>query len=224
MGYRPLTENDGFFGKVEEMKKMNPNINNMKQAVFELFGVGSGAEIDIVPAQMELLVDELVPAVNEDIVAVVESPTVTVPKRVSRVAMSYIAAGTVFEGNMRSDGDVEMAGEFIGDIDAKGVVKLFSSVEGNVNAGNLTLTGCTLKGNATVSDTLVIGKEGEIHGYISAKEVHCAGQIHGDMTVVSNATLEHTAKIHGSIIAGSFAVAKGAVICGGIEIKGKGKK
>ena len=215
--------------KIDHMK------SNMKQAMFEMFGVGSGADIVVVPPQAEPITEALSPVVNEEVAVVVDAPVVNeevavvvdapvaapAAERMSRVAMSYIAAGTVFEGTMHSSGDVEVAGEFIGDIDATGAVKLFASMEGNVSAGNLTLAGCTLTGNATVADTLVVGEAAEIRGNVSAKEVRCAGQIHGDMTVGGNATLERTAQIHGNIVTGSFAVTKGAVICGGIEIKGK---
>ena len=193
---------------------MSGNVNNMKQAVFELFGVGSGAEISVVPAQIELINEDTTPEV-------VAPPPTPVVERVSRVSMSYIAAGTVLEGTLRAEGDVEMAGELKGDIDAKGSVTLFSSMEGNVCANNLTLTNCTLTGNATISDTLVIGEKAEIQGNIIAKEVRCAGQICGDMTVSGNAALERTAQVRGNIVTGSFSVAKGATICGGLEIKGR---
>lgn len=204
--------------KIDHMK------SNMKQAMFEMFGVGSGTEISILPAGAELISDELPPIAEEEVAVVVEAPAAPAAERMSRVAMSYIAAGTVFEGTMHSSGDVEVAGEFIGDMDATGAVKLFAPMEGNVTAGSLTVSGCTLTGNATVADTLVVGEEAEICGNVSAKEVRCAGQIHGDMTVGGNATLERTAQIHGNIVTGSFAVTKGAVICGGIEIKGKSEK
>lgn len=204
---------------------MSPNINNMKQAVFEMFGVGSGGEVTVVPAQVELVSEELVSAPQTELLEANPAPIATpVPEGMRRVAMSYIAAGTVFEGTLHCDGDVEMAGEFIGDMDAKGTVKLFSSVEGNINAGSLTLTGCTLTGNATVTDTLTLNEEAKIHGNVQAREVRCAGQIYGDLNISGNATLERTAQVHGNIVTGSFAVAKGAVICGSLEIKGKGEK
>lgn len=208
---------------------MSPNVSNMKQnmkqAVFEMFGVGSGVDVVVVSPQKEPITEELTPVVSEEVSVVVEAPVAApVTEGMRRVAMSYIAAGTVFEGTMRCDGDVEMAGEFIGDMDAKGEVRLFSTMEGNVNAGSLSLTGCTLTGNATVSNALVIGENAALHGNVSAKDVHCAGQIRGDLTVGGSAALERTAQIRGNIITGSFAVAKGAVICGGIEIKGKSEK
>ena len=133
--------------------------------------------------------------------------------------MSYIAVGSVFEGTLRCDGDVEIAGEFKGDMDAKGAVKLFASMEGNITADSLTLTGCTLTGNATLSDTLTIAENASICGNISAKDIHCAGEINGDMDLSGHIALERTAKVQGNISTGSFAVEKGALLCGGVEIK-----
>lgn len=193
---------------------MGSNMNNMKQAVFELFGVGSETKLTVVPAQIEFIEGELAEAVPTAAAAPVPD---TPPMRAAN--MSFLAAGTVFEGTLRSTGDVEITGEVKGDVSAEGTVSLFSSMEGSVNAGSLTLTNCTLTGNVTVTDTLTVGERAKIEGDVCAKDVLCAGTIDGNMDISGNATLEHTAKVRGDIVTGSFAVEKGASICGGLEIK-----
>lgn len=195
---------------------MSSNMNNMKQAVYELFGVGSGTELTVIPAQIDFIEGEL--AKTEPATAAAPTPD-TPPMRAAN--MSFLASGTVFEGTLRSAGDVEIAGEVKGDVSAEGTVSLFSSIEGSVNAGNLTLANCTLVGNATVAGTLTVGEKAKIEGDIRAKEVLCAGTIDGNMDISGNATLEHSAKVRGNIVTGSFAVEKGATICGGLEIKGR---
>lgn len=198
---------------------MNSNIANMKQAVFEMFGVGSGTEIEIVTAEVAETVSEeiSVPSPQPIVEAAPTTPVATVPVRAA--VMSYIAAGTVFEGTMRCDGDVEVAGEIIGDVKATGAVNMYAAINGNVSAGRLTLTGCTLTGDATVSDSLTVGETASVCGNVQAKDVHCAGKINGNLDLSGNITLERTANIHGDISADSFTVEKGAVICGNLDIK-----
>ncbi len=202
---------------------MSSNIDNMKQAVFEMFGVGTGTAVEVIPAEVSVEITEesaapvVQPSAAEVAPAAPAAPAPSIPVR--QVAMSYIAAGTVFEGTMHCDDDVDIAGEFKGDVDAKGTVSLYSSMEGNVTAGSLTLAGCTLTGNATLRDTLTINETAGVFGNIRAKDVHCAGEINGDVDLSGHIALEHTAKVRGNVSTGSFAVEKGAVLCGGVEIK-----
>lgn len=203
---------------------MSSNLDNMKQAVFELFGVGSNTEMEIIPAQVAVEVTEEVAApapqapVAEAVPAApMDAPAPSIPVR--QVAMSYIAAGTVFEGTMHCEGDVDIAGTFKGDLESKGNVSLYASMEGNITAASLTLTDCTLTGNATLRETLTIHENAGVCGNITAKSLRCAGEINGDMDLSGHIALERTAKVQGNISTGSFAVEKGALLCGGVEIK-----
>ena len=203
---------------------MSSNLDNMKQAVFELFGVGSNTEMEIIPAQVAVAVTEEVSApapqapVAEAVPAApMDAPAPSIPVR--QVAMSYIAAGTIFEGTMHCEGDVDIAGTFKGDLESKGNVSLYASMEGNITAASLTLTDCTLTGNATLRETLTIHENAGVCGNITAKSLRCAGEINGDMDLSGHIALERTAKVQGNISTGSFAVEKGALLCGGVEIK-----
>ena len=148
-----------------------------------------------------------------------EQSTVPIVVKKPIAEASYLAAGTVLEGTLRSEGDVEIAGEFKGDITTKGTATLHSVVQGNVTANSLTLSGCSLTGDVIVTEVVVISQDSKICGNVTAKEVRCAGQIVGDLKISENTTLECTAQINGNILTGSMSVAKGAVIRGGIEIK-----
>ena len=96
---------------------------------------------------------------------------------------------------------------------------LHSTIDGNVNAGSLTLSGCTLTGDVTVEETVTVSQDSRITGNVTAKELRCAGRIEGDLAVSGAVTLERTAYIKGNIVTDSICVAQGAVICGGVEIK-----
>ena len=132
---------------------------------------------------------------------------------------SSLAPGTVFEGNIRSQGDVEIAGEFKGNITTEGAVILHSSIEGNITANSLKLSSCSLTGDVVVNDAVAIGQHSRINGNVTAKDLTCAGVINGDMTIAGNMLLEKTAQVTGNITTGTIAVEKGAVIKGGIEIR-----
>ena len=193
---------------------MNSNIANMKQAMFEMFGVGSGIEVEVA-AEEALVPSEAQP--------VVEAAPAAAPAAapVRAVTMSFLAAGTVFEGTLHCNGDVEVAGEINGEVKATGAVNMYATMNGNISAGSLTLTGCTLTGDIAVADTLTISENANVHGNVSAKDIHCAGVIEGDLDLSGNITLERSAKVRGNISAGSFTVEKGAVIHGSLDVKNK---
>ena len=198
--------------------------NNMKRAVCEMFGIGSAEPAEVLIIEEKKNATEAMVAHPASEVSAVPpaSPALSVPVAspvVSLRPVSYLAADAIWEGNLRSDGDVEVAGAFRGDIDAKGSVILHSTVEGNVRAGSLQLSGCSLTGNAISEEMTVISADSCVQGCVTSRDLRCAGTIVGDSTVSGHITLESTAHISGNIITNSASVAKGAVICGGVEIK-----
>ena len=140
-------------------------------------------------------------------------------KPVEKPAASFLAPGTVFEGTLRSAGDVEIAGSFKGDLSTEGTVVLRSNIHGNVTACSLDLNGCKLEGDVTVKGLVSISQDSAICGNVIADELKCAGQITGDLKIKENTLLESTAKITGNVTTGTIAVMKGATMNGGIEIK-----
>ena len=106
---------------------------------------------------------------------------------------SYLAPGTVFEGNIRSAGDVEIAGEFKGNIVTEGAVILHSSIQGNITAKSLKLSSCSLNGDVVVNEAVAVGQHSQIMGNVTAKDLVCAGRITGDLSISENMTLEKTA-------------------------------
>lgn len=198
--------------------------NNMKRAMFEMFGLGSDTAVEVTVFEEKQNSTEAMVARPVDAVPATsaEEAVPAIPAAAPVVSLrpvSYLAADTVWEGNLRSDGDVEVAGVFRGDICAKGSVILRSTVAGNVQAGTLQLSSCTLNGDTAVAELAVVSADSRIEGNITAHDLRCAGTITGDITIVGHITLEQTARICGNIVTNSISVAKGAVICGGVEIK-----
>lgn len=182
--------------------------NNMKQAVYELFGVGEdllGGAAETAPAFDALRI----------------SPAVVSPQKAPPSSeTSYFAPGTVIQGTLHSTGGIEVAGDFRGDIISEGLVSLHSDTRATVSAGSLTLSNCTLTGDAEVKAGIFIAKDSAVYGNIAAKDLQCFGTIQGDLTVANNTVLGETARVKGSIETASLSVTKGAVLSGRIEVGG----
>ena len=203
---------------------MRTNLDNMKQAVFEVFGVGTAVPLTVeeTPAEALATTASPVPAAESAPAApaapAVEAvPVMAAPYTLSPV--SFLAEGAQWEGTLRSEGDVEVSCPFHGELHAKGAVTLHAAMEGNVTAGNLTLAGCTLTGDVVCEGMLVISRDSRVCGNITTRELRCAGTVTGDITAEDTVVLESTARISGSSATATLAVDKGAVICGDLTIK-----
>lgn len=198
--------------------------SNMKRAMFEMFGIGSDEPAEVLIIKEKKNATETMVARPADTVPATKAadtvPAIpTAAPVVSLRPVSYLTADTVWEGKLRSEGDVEVAGVFRGDITAKGSVILRNTVEGNLRVGSLQLNGCTLTGDTEADELVAVSPDSCVMGRVIAHDLRCAGTITGDITIAGHITLEQTARINGSIVTNSISVAKGAVICGGVEIK-----
>ena len=197
--------------------------SNMKQAMYEMFGVGS--DVNAKPAQpvKEEPKPAAKPAKEEPKSRAAAQPVKEAARKpavpAEKPAASFLAPGTVLEGTLRSAGDIEIAGSFKGDISTEGTVVLRSDIHGNVSACSLDLKGCRLEGDVVIKGLVYISQDSVIIGNVTADELKCSGQITGDLKIKENTLLESSAKITGNVTTATIAVEKGAVINGGIEIK-----
>lgn len=193
--------------------------SNMKQAMFEMFGVGSDNSANAQPVKEEARPQPVKEEVHPQPAKRLADKAAAVAPAKKPAAASYLAAGTVLEGTLQSDGDIEIAGEFKGDITTTGTVTLHSAIQGNVTASSLKLSGCKLMGDIIVNGIVFISQDSTVRGNVTAKELQCAGQVTGDLKISENTSLESTAQVNGNVVTGSISVIKGAVIRGGVEIK-----
>ena len=155
----------------------------IKQTAYELFGVGAAPE-HTAPAKGGR---------NEPVKPAVSAAPVVQPSAPAKPAASYLAPGTALEGQLRSEGDLEIAGSF--------------------------------RGSITTNGTVTVSEDSRITGNVAARELQCAGEINGDLSITGNTTLEEKARINGSVSTGTMSVARGAAICGSVEMgKKSGKK
>ena len=186
--------------------------DEMKRTMFELFGVGSEDD-KVLAAGGKKPVAKPEPVKT----APVQAPVQPVVKA---KAASYLAAGTSLEGTLRSDGDVEIAGAFKGEIITTGTVTLRSVIQSNIPAGSLNLIGCTLTGDVKVTGTVTVSEDSKVTGNITAQSLLCAGEINGDIRISGNTQMDANARVSGSVVTGTISVAAGAVLNGSVEMKG----
>ena len=193
--------------------------NNMKHAMYEMFGVGAGPVGEIVPPSAKK--EQAVKTAPKKAEAVVEPEVDPVVRREPqpKAPSSYLAPGTVIEGTLRAIGDVEIAGDFTGDITTEGTVILHSNIKGNLSVSSLDLSGCILTGDVAAKGMVTVSADSRVFGNVTAKELKCAGQITGDLTIGEHMALDATAQINGNITTGTVSVARGALIKGVMQTK-----
>ncbi len=82
-------------------------------------------------------------------------------------SINLIGAGTVIEGDVRSNGDIRIDGTVYGSVNSKAKVVIGTTgiIEGDVNGQNADVSG-TIKGKTTVSELLFLKSTSKIIGDI----------------------------------------------------------
>lgn len=98
-----------------------------------------------------------------------------------------------------------------------------SSVEGAMRVENSIRIDGRIKGNVTTTDSLVIGKEGEIDGEIVAKNAIIGGKVKGKISASGKVVLEAKATFQGEIKTARLVIDDGAVFDGQCTMQEDGK-
>ena len=137
---------------------------------------------------------------------------------VKRANPTYFAEGTSMEGTIRSDSDIEIAGDFKGEIASNGKVTLHANTTSTIASADLVLVDCNLLGDAVVTGDVSINENSTITGNLRANNVICSGVVNGNLTVQSNVTLTETAQIIGEIRTETLTTSRGAKVSGKIDM------
>ena len=89
-----------------------------------------------------------------------------------------------------------------------------SVVEGDMKIQNSIRVDGKVHGKITATETVVVGREGEVIGEISCKHVMLAGKVQGNVTASGKVILESNASISGDIKASRLVVDEGAYLNG----------
>ena len=177
---------------------------NFGKAAYELFGIGS--ETTKQPAEN---IETAEPTAKQPV------RTETVETKAAQPAVHKTGVNCT----IKTTGDIEIIGSYDGDIIAGGRVTLHGSHTGSISAQTIELLDCTINGDVSIEQKLIIGENAAINGSVCAGELDCAGTINGDAAVNGRVSLRSTADIRGNVRAVKMNMEEGAQIKGGIEIR-----
>jgi len=98
-----------------------------------------------------------------------------------------------------------------------------SSLEGTLKVENSIRVDGKIKGHVTTTDSLVIGKEGEIEGEIIAKNAIIGGRVRGKISATGKVVLEAKAIFQGEMKTARLVIDDGAVFDGRCSMQRDGK-
>ena len=131
---------------------------------------------------------------------------------------TYFAAGTTIEGILRSDSDVEIVGDFSGEIMAEGKVTIHANTVSSIAAKGLELIGSTLAGGVTVNGDVTLDGGSSITGNIRARSVDSAGMIKGNLAVQESVALRGRASVTGDIKTALLSIEHGVKVNGKVDM------
>ena len=89
-----------------------------------------------------------------------------------------------------------------------------SSFEGTMKVQSTLRVDGKVKGNITTSDSLVVGKDGVIHGEVTVRNAIIGGQIKGKLTASGKVVLEANSGFNGELKTTKLVIDEGAVFEG----------
>ncbi|MCA8988031.1 MAG: polymer-forming cytoskeletal protein [Planctomycetaceae bacterium] len=99
-------------------------------------------------------------------------PSKPEPKAPAKVN-NIISEGTVIEGNVMADGDINVNGKVTGDVSTKSqlIIGQTANIQGNITAENADIAG-SVNGTVTVSGLLTIRQSSKIDGDVITKNLN----------------------------------------------------
>lgn len=98
-----------------------------------------------------------------------------------------------------------------------------SSLEGTLKVENSIRVDGKIKGHITTTDSLVIGKEGDIEGEIIARNAIVGGRVRGKINATGKIVLESKAFFQGEMKTSRLVIDDGAVFDGRCSMQKDGK-
>ena len=107
--------------------------------------------------------------------------------------------------------------------DLNTIVGKGSSLEGTLKVENSIRVDGRIKGHVTTTESLVIGKEGEIEGEVIAKNAIIGGRVRGKISATGKVVLEGKALFQGEMKTARLVIDDGAVFDGRCSMQKDGK-
>lgn len=127
---------------------------------------------------------------------------------------SVITGGMVVNGDIESEGSLDLVGKVNGDVTVKGKLNVTGHIVGNSEAKEIYAENAKITGNVTSESSVKIGAGTVIVGNISAFSAAIAGAVKGDIDVHGPVILDSTAIVMGNIRSKSVQINNGAALEG----------
>jgi cytoskeletal protein CcmA (bactofilin family) len=143
-----------------------------------------------------------------------EKDTTGEPPRSGTDEVTVITKGTVINGNITSEGSLEIMGNIKGDIDCQGKLSIIGLVTGSCLAAEVYVGAKRFEGSINSEGSVKIGLGTVVIGDITGTSGVIAGAIKGDIDISGPIVIDSSAVIKGNIKAQSIQINNGAVIEG----------
>lgn len=127
---------------------------------------------------------------------------------------SIITQAMIINGDLVTEGSVEVIGVINGNIDALGKLNVTGHITGNSKAAEIYAEGAKINGEIVSEGAVKIGASTVVIGNISASSAAIAGAVKGDIDVKGPVILDASAIVMGNIRSKSVQINNGAVIEG----------
>lgn len=134
--------------------------------------------------------------------------------RVAADEVSTIMESMIINGNMATEGSLEIRGAIVGNVEALGKLNITGSVQGNSSAAEVFAEGAKITGEIKSLGAIKIGQSTTIIGNVFATSAVVAGAVKGDIDVKGPVILDSTAIVLGNIKSKAVQINNGAVIEG----------
>lgn len=134
--------------------------------------------------------------------------------RVAADEVSVIMESMIINGNIATEGALDIRGSIVGDVEALGKLNITGTIQGNSRATEVFAEGAKITGEIRSQGAIKVGQSSVIIGDVFATSAVIAGAIKGDIDVKGPVILDSSAIVMGNIKSKSVQINNGAVIEG----------
>lgn len=127
---------------------------------------------------------------------------------------SVLTESMIVNGNMATEGSLEIRGSIVGNVEALGKLNVTGAIQGNSQAAEIYAEGAKITGDLKSEGSIKVGQSTVIIGNVYAFSAVIAGAIKGDIDVRGPVILDTSAIVMGNIKSKSVQINNGAVIEG----------
>ena len=208
-------------GLLEQVTKKEP----VKEAKPAPAPVATPVAQPVVPAQPEVKqnitnitqeerkMDTVASAATQTTTAAQTAPVQTQDRTVTD-EVSVITEGTIINGDIISNGSLDVRGQIDGNVSCNGKLTVTGVVNGNSNTSEFFADAAQIEGEVVSSGTVKIGLGSVIIGNVTSTSAVIAGAIKGDIDVQGPVVVDTSAVVMGNIKSRSVQINNGAVIEG----------